>query len=124
MKLSAKSKYGILGLTEILNSDAKMMSVREIAKKHSISEKFLESCFTELKKNSVLILRPGKNGGCRAAKKASALSVFEVLSCLEGDVKIAEPDFEESEIKEFIFDNVWQKINDDIEEKLKNIYFE
>ena len=33
------------------------------------------------------------------------------------------PDFDESAVKDFIFENVWKKINDDIEKQLKLIHF-
>lgn len=123
MKLSAKSRYGILGLTEILNSKNQLVSVSEISKKHNISVKFLEACFSDLKRSGIIISRPGRNGGCRSAKKAEDICVFDVLSCLEGDADIADKDYDESPIKDFIFENVWQKINNDTKTKLKQLHF-
>lgn len=119
MKMSAKSRYGMLGLIDVAKEGP--VSVNEISKKHSISKKFLESCFNQMKNSGILVSKSGNKGGYRLAKKAEDISIFEVLSCLEGDVRIAENDFDRSEVKEFIFDNVWQKINEEIEEKLKGI---
>ena len=123
MKLSVKSKYGILGLTEICAENGGGLSAKSISQKHNLSEKFLEPALSDLKKSGLLISKPGKNGGCRAAKKPSDISAFDVIDCLEGDYKIAFPDFDESAVKDFIFENVWKKINDDIENQLKLIHF-
>ena len=119
MKLSAKSRYGMLGFIEVARAGS--ANVRAVAQKYNISEKFLETGFNSMKKGNLLSSKSGSGGGYRMAGKPEDISVFELLSCLEGDAKIADRDFDGSEVKDFIFDNVWQKINEKIETELKNI---
>ena len=119
MKMSAKSRYGMLGFTDVLQNGT--VSVNDVAKKHNISKKFLEVSFNQMKKSGILVSKSGNNGGYRLAKDASEISLYDVFSCLEGDVNIAEPDFDNSKVKDFIFENVWDKINENIKENLKNI---
>ncbi len=119
MKMSAKSRYGMLGFIDVLQNGS--VSVNEVSTKHKISKKFLEVSFNQMKKSGILVSKSGNNGGYRLAKDASGISLYDVFSCLEGDARIAEPDFDDSKIKDFIFENVWDKINENIKENLKNI---
>ena len=119
MKMSAKSRYGMLGLIDVIKKGN--ANVADIAQEHNISKKFLESCFNELRKANLLVSKSGSGGGYRQAKKSEDISIYDVFSCLEGDAKIAQSDFDGSEIKEFIFENVWDKINEKIESDLKSI---
>lgn len=119
MKMSAKSRYGILGLIEIYKSGSKM-SISEIAQKHKISNKFLESCFADLKKGRILTSRAGANGGYLPAKSPDDVTLYDIILCLEGSISIADNDFDGSSIKNFIFENYWNKINTDFENFLKN----
>lgn len=119
MKMSAKSRYGMLGFIDVLKNGA--VSVNEVSTRHKISKKFLEVSFNQMKKSGILVSKSGNNGGYRLSKDASEISLYDVFSCLEGDVRIAEPDFDDSKIKDFIFDNVWKKINENVETNLKNI---
>lgn len=117
MKLSAKSRYGILGLIEIYKSK---LSVAKIAEKHNISNKFLESCFSDLKKAGFLTSRTGANGGYYPTRSADEITIFDIISCLEGDCLVVERDPGESKIKEYIYNSYWKDINNSVEVFLKS----
>ncbi len=118
MKLSAKSRYGILGLIEVYNSSSKI-SIAKIAEKHNISNKFLENCFSDLKKAGLLKSRAGAGGGYVAVKSADEISLFDIVYCLEGSCTVVDSDFDDSAVKDFVFNNYWAEINNALETFLK-----
>lgn len=82
-KLSQKSDYGLILLSNLSKSD-KIVSVSSIAKKNKLSSKFLSQVALELKKAGIIASKEGVSGGYTLAKKANEINILEVLTVLDG----------------------------------------
>ncbi len=85
MKLSTKGRYGVrLMLDLALHSTEKPVSLKDIAKRQGISEKYLWHLIPPLKNAGLIKSTRGARGGYRIAKKLSGISAGDILSVLEG----------------------------------------
>lgn len=88
MRISTKGIYGLEAVVDLaLNADAEnLASLKQVAARRNISEKYLERIVGMLKKAGVVTSVRGAYGGYCLAKAADELTVFEVLSAVEGDM--------------------------------------
>ena len=85
MMVSTRGRYALRVLVDLAEQDSdRYITLREIAERQEISEKYLESIVKELVKAGVLDGLRGKGGGYRLAKRAEDLNVFDVLQIMEG----------------------------------------
>lgn len=83
-RLSQKSDYGLILLSDLRRAGKKSLSISSIAKKHKISPKFLSQIAQELKKGGILSAKEGVSGGYSLAKDAKKIKVLDVLMLLDG----------------------------------------
>ncbi len=85
--ISKKAKYALKALhvlaTHGKNSDEPVL-ISDLADREKIPRKFLEAILLDLKKRGILKSKMGRWGGYYLAKKASAISLGDVLRILEG----------------------------------------
>lgn len=89
MQVSTFARYGLralIRLVKITSDDKKVASINEIAKIEHISAKYLESIFAVLKKEGYLTSVKGKYGGYHLTKAANEITVYEIISVLDGSV--------------------------------------
>ncbi len=87
MKLSIKSQYALESLMDIGLRQAEQdrpVSIRGIAERRGIPERFLGQILTALGKAGVLVSVRGVHGGYRLARPSGDISVGEVVRALEG----------------------------------------
>jgi Rrf2 family protein len=86
VKITASVEYAMQALLEIADPTKQNRPVpaKEIANTQHISIKFLESILTKLKQGSILKSVRGPSGGYLLAKEPSAISVADVIRCIEG----------------------------------------
>ena len=87
MHVSAKADYAVRALVELTAMTAVQpgyVTVEQLAGRQGLPVKFLETIFTELRKDGVVISRRGVDGGYRLARGASTVSVADIIRAVDG----------------------------------------
>ena len=85
MLISTKGRYALRALVDMAeNQGDRFVTLREIAERQEISEKYLEGIVKELVKNGVVTGLRGKGGGYRLRAAPEQINVGEILEYLEG----------------------------------------
>lgn len=92
MQLSNKIIYGLQFLLHLCETQANQYTqVKDVAKKESISEKYLEHVVAQLKSSGLIEVKRGAKGGYRLSKPANAITLLEIYNSLEKiDIKVTE----------------------------------
>lgn len=87
MKISTKGRYGLRLMVELAKSeDGAPLSIKEIAKKQGISDKYLEQIIISLSREGLVTGRRGSKGGYVLARPAEEITAGEVLRAAEGSL--------------------------------------
>lgn len=125
MIISSKGKYGLVALMDIcLYSGSEAVTLKSVSKRQNISERYLEQIFSILRKGGIITSKKGAQGGYFLARTAADITVGEILSILEGDLKIVSPSEERNDIECFMQKNIWNNINRQIEEYFDSVTLE
>ena len=90
MKLSTRARYG-LRITFLLGvSENKKVSLSTLVKQTDLSEKYLEQLLGMLRRGGVVGTVRGANGGYFLARKASEITIKEVLLALDDAFEITD----------------------------------
>jgi Rrf2 family protein len=83
--LTKKGKYGLKAMVHLagLETDA-LAQVADIARKNSISKKFLDAILTELRHAGFVYSKKGKGGGYALARPAHEIMVGAIVRVLDG----------------------------------------
>lgn len=85
MLISTKGRYALRVLVDMAEHRADgFMTLREVAQRQEISEKYLEAIVKELVKGNLLSGVRGKGGGYRLCRAPEQINVGEVLRLMEG----------------------------------------
>lgn len=88
MKISTKGTYSIRIMAEIAKTgDNKLATVSYLSEKTNISEKYLEKIISKLLKANLLISFRGANGGYKLVASPNEITVKQILSATEGNMK-------------------------------------
>jgi Rrf2 family protein len=91
MKLSTKSRYGLRALFDMAYHSGDLpVQIKDISRRQSISPRYLEQIFQDLKKAGLLKSRRGPQGGYSLARKASAITVKDVVLAAEDKVVLVD----------------------------------
>jgi Rrf2 family protein len=85
--ISAKADYAVRALAELSAASADgpgYVTVEHLAELQGLPVKFLETIFTELRKDGVVVSRRGIDGGYRLARDPSDISIADVLRSVDG----------------------------------------
>ncbi len=118
MKITSKSRIAIKSLI-ILGLESKRLSVREIAEVEDLSVRYLEQVISSLKKHHLVDSLKGANGGYALAMPADQITVFDIITAIEGDQGFSEETA--STMEKVLDDFVFSPLDDHLEEKLKSI---
>ena len=84
MLISTKGRYALRLLTDLAEHQSDgYVSLKEVADRQEISEKYLEAIIRILVKDGVLIGLRGKGGGYRLSQAPDQLSVYRILQLTE-----------------------------------------
>jgi Rrf2 family protein len=87
MKFSTRTTYGLRAVIYLAkNSQYSSLPLASIAQNENISLKYLEKIFSILKKAKIVEAEKGVSGGYFLAKKPNLLSVYDIVSSLEGKI--------------------------------------
>lgn len=88
MKISTKGRYALRIMVDLaINNNGNFISLKDIATRQEISNKYLEQIIAMLNKKGYLETARGNNGGYKLAKKPSEYKIGDILRATEGDLK-------------------------------------
>ncbi len=126
MKISTKGRYTLrLMLDLAINYTGKYISLKEIAKRQNISEKYLEQLISKLNKYGYVKSVRGAQGGYMLAKAPEECVVGDILRIMEGElapVACLQKDSDKCELfHECVTVDVWAKIQQAVYDVVDNI---
>ena len=90
MRLTAFTDYGLRALMRLAGEPDRLFTTVEIAEEFAISRNHLTKVVRELADAGFIATHRGSGGGFRLARPAHAISVGEVVRCLEARHAIVE----------------------------------
>jgi Rrf2 family transcriptional regulator, cysteine metabolism repressor len=91
MKISTKGRYGVRLMVDIaINMQKGPVSLKSIAKRQNISEKYLWHLINPLKNAGLINVVRGSFGGYTLAKKTKDITLNDILNILEGNMCLVE----------------------------------
>ena len=85
--ISTRGRYALRVLVDLAeNQGDGYITLKEVAERQEISEKYLEIIVKELVRAGILEGLRGKGGGYRLGQPAEQIKVMDVLCTLEGDL--------------------------------------
>ena len=87
MKISTKGRYGLRIMIDIaVNGKESAVSIKDIAERQQLSEKYSEQIINSLGKGSLVVSTRGAKGGYRLADEAEKITVKDILLATEGSL--------------------------------------
>lgn len=87
MKISTKGRYALRVMIDLaINSNGNYISLKDIAARQEISNKYLEQIIAMLNKAGYLETARGNSGGYRLAKQAKEYRIGDILRATEGNL--------------------------------------
>lgn len=87
MKISTKGRYALKIMLDLaVNNGKGYISLKDIAERQEISNKYLEQIIAKLNKVGYLQTARGNNGGYKLAKSPEQYKVGDILRATEGDL--------------------------------------
>lgn len=128
MKISTKGRYGLYFMMELAGNCAKdsCMSLKNIASRQGVSEKYLEQIVQILNKEHLIFSMRGAYGGYKLAHKPKEITVGSIIKCLEKSTEIpeCEEQGEKSVFVKIACEEVYEKITKSIYNVIDNITLE
>ncbi|NLK62887.1 MAG: Rrf2 family transcriptional regulator [Fusobacteria bacterium] len=124
MQITTKTRYGLRALIYISKAcvtEDYYVRIKEISENEKISVQYLEQILYKLKKNKIIYAKRGPNGGYRLSKPADEISVYDIFSTLESNIKIVScgNGVQSCVGKDCTTIYLWKKINNSIIEIMK-----
>lgn len=129
MKVSKKTYYGlraILALAQV----KKPLSIRSLASLEHLPEDYLEKILQTLRRKEIVIAQKGVAGGYTLARSPEELTMWDIVSALDGPLKTFEPPKEKHgslpcpQVSHCQSNEVWRLLEESIEKTLSKITLE
>lgn len=129
MRISTKGRYALRLMLDIAMQEAdKPISIKDIAKRQMISEKYLEQIISILNKAGYVKSIRGAQGGYVLRRKPQEYTVGMILRTTEGSLAPVECVGEEAcecdRMADCVTQKIWQKINDAVNDVVDHITLE
>ncbi len=126
MKISTKGRYAIMLMLDLaVHNTGEPVSLKDIAKRQDISEKYLEQIISILNKAGYVRSIRGPQGGYFLTKRPEEFTVGMILRTTEGDLApvscVGSEGPECEKIQDCVTVKIWQKMNDAINDVVDNI---
>lgn len=125
MKISTKGRYALrLMLDLAMHADEGFISIKTVAKRQGISEKYLEQIIKMLSAAGFVESTRGKQGGYKLNRDPSAYTVGEILRVTEGSlapVSCLEEEHHCENCGDCVTYEIWQNVLDAINEVVDSI---
>ena len=91
MKLSTRSRYGILAMYDLARSGpSEPQPIKAIAERQDISEAYLEQLIGPLRRSGLVRSVRGAQGGYMLARPPEEITVGQVIRSLEGELNLVD----------------------------------
>lgn len=123
MELSCKSQYALLALVELSGhyDSNEPVQIRHIASQQAIPDRYLEQLLAILRRAGLVRSQRGARGGYLLARSPLQITLYEVLSCIEGfDTPPIEPSKEDATPENTVIREVWQEVRQAAEAVLQH----
>ena len=88
MRISTKGRYALRVMVDLaINSNGSYITIKDIAKRQEITNKYLEQIVALLNKAGFLDSARGNAGGYKLAKEPKEYIIGDILRATEGDLK-------------------------------------
>lgn len=129
MKFSTKGRYGLRAMVDLaIHSKGDHVALNSIAQRQGISIHYLEQVFSQLRKSGLVKSVKGAQGGYVLAESPMDITVGRILRVLEGPLSVIDEEEqnanEETSIEKCIRLNVWDKMNECLNELVDSITLE
>lgn len=125
MKISTKGRYALRLMLDLAqHTDEGCVSIKSIATRQSISEKYLEQIIKLLAAEGLVKSTRGKQGGYQLTKTPAEYTVGEILRVTEGSlapVSCLEEDNRCANCDDCVTIEIWQDVLDAINEVVDSI---
>lgn len=125
MKMSTKGRYGIRVMMDItLHSSQGAVTLRNIARRQDISEKYLWQIVNPLKVAGLIKSIRGACGGYAIAKDPQKITVNEIITALEGAISLVNCVDNPGLCKRNFFcvaRDMWRELGEKLEDFMKGI---
>lgn len=89
MKLSTMGRYGLRTLMDIAeNQKDGVVTLQSIAERQELSQKYLWHVITPMKNAGLIHVTRGASGGYRLAHKPKDITLLDILTSVEGELRI------------------------------------
>lgn len=123
MELSCKSEYAILALLEMAAhyESGEPLQIRQIAAQQNIPDRYLEQLLATLRRGGIVKSQRGSKGGYFLTREPRRITLFEILSCLEGlDMRTSEEDNNTKTIDSSVIEEIWLEASQAANKVLQN----
>ncbi|MGD9809446.1 MAG: Rrf2 family transcriptional regulator [Deferribacterales bacterium] len=124
MKVTRASDYAIRALIHMAHKPVGTTFMRsELASECDIPDSFLGKILQNLAKSEILSSERGKKGGFKVAKPTADITVYDIISAIEGDIALNKCIFDEdfcSLVHSCTAHSMWADIQDNLVEMLKS----
>jgi Rrf2 family transcriptional regulator, cysteine metabolism repressor len=112
--LSSRVEYAFLALMELADNynTQKSLKIAEIAQRHSLPERYLEQILSALRREGIIQSLRGAKGGYVLVKEPWQITLYEVITIIDGDDKPREVEGSESStVSKSVIYETWLQAN-------------
>lgn len=127
MKISTKGRYGLKAMVDLAlySTSENTITLKSISERQDVSERYLEQIFSSLRKNDLVKSIKGPQGGYMLSRAPREITAGDIIRALEGDIHIVSTEDElKCKIDKCIKENLWNKINESIDDIVDSITLE
>src|SRR5690349_1509199 len=85
MRMSAKAEYAVRAMVELATiGEGELVKTDDLAKAQGIPAQFLVDILSDLRTDRLVRSHRGRDGGYELARAADAISIADVLRCIDG----------------------------------------
>ena len=125
MKISTKGRYALRLMLDLAQQPpTEYVSIKSVATRQGISEKYLEQIIKMLSKGGLVDSTRGKSGGYRLTRTPESYTVGEILRVTEGSlapVSCLEEEHHCENCNDCVTYEIWQNVLDAINEVVDSI---
>lgn len=123
--MSTKCRYGLRALADLAYYGRQgHVPLYQIARRQSVSLKYLEQTFSLLRKAGIVRSVKGAQGGYMLNQEPDQVTLAAIIVLLEGDLDIVDVNSDAGALTSYrrcISDHVWTPLNKKIEQRMQNM---
>lgn len=126
MKVSKKAYYGLRAVLALAQVKIPL-SIRSLANLEHLPEDYLEKILQTLRRRNIVTSQKGASGGYTLARTPEELTMWDIVSALDGPLKTFEPPKEKHgslpcpQVSHCQSNEVWRILEENIEKTLSKI---